>query len=149
VLGIHREKEAARLCQSVPSAFGQEGRKRCRPPEDKVEAVALPHLFWGRTTRLSSDATPSRADKTRSTSPLRGATSACCAMPAWSRVDLNAVRARARHNFERLIPYVERRAKSPGVNPTCSMSDAPEYPTLVRPEIGPLLEKLARATRDV
>ena len=72
----------------------------------------------------------------------------CCGMPAWESGDLEGVRQRAKHNLDRLEPYVEAGAKVLAINPTCSMMLRREYPDLVDPEDKERAERLAEAVRD-
>jgi Fe-S oxidoreductase len=58
----------------------------------------------------------------------------CCGMPRWESGDIESLRAQARSNLDKLMPYVERGAKVIAINPTCSMMLRREYPELVSPE---------------
>lgn len=72
----------------------------------------------------------------------------CCGMPAWEHGDLAGVRAAAKHNLDRLMPYVDAGAKVVAINPTCSMMLRREYPELVDPLDKARAERLAEAVRD-
>lgn len=72
----------------------------------------------------------------------------CCGMPAWEHGDIESLRKNAKHNIEKLIPYVEKGAKVLAINPTCAMMLRREYPSLVAPEDREAAEKLAAATMD-
>ena len=72
----------------------------------------------------------------------------CCGMPAWESGDLEHLRKKAKHNIERLTPWVEQGAKVLAINPTCSMMLRREYPQLVAPEDRPAAQRLAEAVRD-
>jgi len=72
----------------------------------------------------------------------------CCGMPAWERGDLDAVRAKVRHNLGILRPFVERGAKVLAINPTCSMMMRREHPSLVAAEDRPAAEAVAAAVMD-
>lgn len=70
---------------------------------------------------------------------------ACCGMPAWERGDLQATRAGARTNLERLLPHVRAGKKVLAINPTCSMMLRKEYPELVATPDRPAAAELAAA----
>lgn len=72
----------------------------------------------------------------------------CCGMPAWEHGDIESLRKNAKHNIEKLLPYVEKGAKVLAINPTCAMMIRREYPTLVGPEDRADADKLAAATMD-
>jgi Fe-S oxidoreductase len=72
----------------------------------------------------------------------------CCGMPSWERGDLETLRERARHNLERLMPYVDAGAKVLVINPTCSMMMRREYPELLEGEQRRQAERLSAAVRD-
>jgi Fe-S oxidoreductase len=72
----------------------------------------------------------------------------CCGMPRWESGDLDNLRAQAKTNLEKLLPYVERGAKVVAINPTCSMMFRREYPELVAPEDRGKAERLAAAVMD-
>ena len=55
-------------------------------------------------------------------------------MPRWESGDIDNLRAQAKVNLDKLMPYVERGAKVVAINPTCSMMLRREYPELVAPE---------------
>ena len=73
---------------------------------------------------------------------------ACCGMPRWESGDIDNLRAQAKVNLEKLLPYVERGAKVLAINPTCSMLLRREYPELVAPEDRERAERLARSVMD-
>ena len=72
----------------------------------------------------------------------------CCGMPAWERGDLDSVRAQAKENLDRLLPFVEKGAKVLAINPTCSMMMRREWPELVEPEERERATQLAEAVMD-
>lgn len=72
----------------------------------------------------------------------------CCGMPRWESGDLENLRKQARHNIEKLLPFVEKGAKVVAINPTCSMMMRKEYPELVAPEDRENAERLAQAVMD-
>jgi Fe-S oxidoreductase len=72
----------------------------------------------------------------------------CCGMPAWERGDLPRVQQLAKHNLDRLMPYVEAGAKVLAINPTCSMMMKQEYAELVGPEDQERAKKLAEAVQN-
>jgi glycerol-3-phosphate dehydrogenase subunit C len=73
---------------------------------------------------------------------------ACCGMPRWESGDIENLRAQAKVNLEKLLPYVERGAKVVAINPTCSMMLRREYPELVAPEDRERAQRLSQAVMD-
>ena len=72
----------------------------------------------------------------------------CCGMPAWESGDLETVRKRAKHNLDKLLPYVDAGAKVLAINPTCSMMMRREYPELVAEEDRERAQRLSEAVMD-
>lgn len=72
----------------------------------------------------------------------------CCGMPRWEAGDIENLRAQAKVNIDKLLPYVERGAKVVAINPTCSMMLRREYPELVEPDHKEKAAKLAAAVMD-
>ncbi len=72
----------------------------------------------------------------------------CCGMPAWEHGDLESLRRQAKHNLDRLMPFVECGAKVVVINPTCSMMMRREYLELLHGEDRERARKLAAATMD-
>jgi len=72
----------------------------------------------------------------------------CCGMPAWEKGDLDTLRARARNNLDRLMPFVEAGAKVVALNPTCSMMMRREYPELLEADDRERANKLAESVVD-
>jgi Fe-S oxidoreductase len=69
-------------------------------------------------------------------------------MPRWEAGDIEGLRAQARRNLDRLVPFVDSGARVVAINPTCSMMLRREYPELVATEDTERAEKVARATVD-
>ena len=72
----------------------------------------------------------------------------CCGMPRWESGDIDSLRAQAKVNIGKLLPYVERGAKVIAINPTCSMMLRREYPELVAEEDRTRAEQIAAAVMD-
>jgi Fe-S oxidoreductase len=72
----------------------------------------------------------------------------CCGMPAWESGDLDTLRAHARRNLDRLLPFVERGARVVAINPTCSMLLRREWPDLLEGADRERARRLAAATVD-
>ncbi len=72
----------------------------------------------------------------------------CCGMPAWESGDLETLRANARNNLDRLMPYVRAGAKVLVLNPTCAMMMRREYPELLSGQDRARAQVLAEAVRD-
>ena len=72
----------------------------------------------------------------------------CCGMPAWERGDLELVRSKAKHNLDRLMPFVDAGAKVMAINPTCSMMLRREWPELVGGDDRERAQRLAAAVVD-
>jgi len=73
---------------------------------------------------------------------------ACCGMPRWESGDIDNLRAQAKVNLDKLLPYVERGAKVVAINPTCSMMLRREYPELVAPDDRERAQRLAQSVMD-
>jgi len=72
----------------------------------------------------------------------------CCGMPRWESGDIEGLRAQAKANLDRLLPYVGAGAKVVAINPTCSMMMRREYPELVAPEDRERAQQLAASVMD-
>ncbi len=72
----------------------------------------------------------------------------CCGMPRWESGDLESTQKQAKHNLDKLLPFVNAGAKVVAINPTCSMMLRKEYPTLVATEDRERAKKLAAAVMD-
>jgi len=72
----------------------------------------------------------------------------CCGMPAWESGDLEATRRHAKHNLDRLLPFVEAGAEVVAINPTCSMMMRREYPELCEGEDRERAKQLAEHVQD-
>lgn len=72
----------------------------------------------------------------------------CCGMPSWEQGDLDALRKHAKHNLDRLMPFVENGSKVLAINPTCGMMLRQEYPELLAGEDRQRAKKLAEAIKD-
>jgi Fe-S oxidoreductase len=77
----------------------------------------------------------------------------CCGMPALESGDIELARAKARHNVDALLPYVDNGYKVAVINPTCSLMIRQEYPILLRapgdPDTAVAASRVADATRDI
>jgi len=73
---------------------------------------------------------------------------ACCGMPRWESGDIDNLRAQAKVNLDKLLPYVDRGAKVVAINPTCSMMLRREYPELVAPDDRERAQRLAQSVMD-
>jgi len=137
VLGIHRDKD---LPGFAGTTFERWAERAGRIGAPGGEAVLFPTCYVqnnepeiGRDTLAVLDA--NRVD-VRCTRGLE-----CCGMPAWERGDLDALRAHAAANLDRLMPFVEAGAKVIAINPTCSMMMRREWKDLLS---GPDRERAAR-----
>ncbi len=72
----------------------------------------------------------------------------CCGMPRWESGDIENTQKQARHNIDKLLPFVEAGAKVVAINPTCSMMLRKEYPDLVALKDRERAKKLAAAVMD-
>lgn len=72
----------------------------------------------------------------------------CCGMPRWESGDLDGLRAQAKTNLDKLLPYVDSGAKVVAINPTCSMMLRREYPELVAAEDRERAQRLAASVMD-
>jgi len=72
----------------------------------------------------------------------------CCGMPRWEAGDLEGLRAQAKVNLDKLLPFVDRGAKVIAINPTCSMMLRREYPELVSAADKERAQRLAQSVMD-
>ncbi len=73
----------------------------------------------------------------------------CCGMPSWEVGDLAGLRAKAAHDLDVLVPFVEKGAKVVVVNPTCSMMMRREWPHLLDGADRERAVRLAPAVMDI
>jgi len=147
VLGVHRDKLLPDFASTTFEKWAQGEGKLAESPTEEAEAVLFqtcyvqnnePHI--GRDTVEVMEKNAVKMDC--------AAGLGCCGMPAWEKGDLETLRARAKHNLDRLEPWVEQGAKVVVVNPTCSMMMRREYPELLEGEDRVRAEKLAEQVRD-
>ena len=55
----------------------------------------------------------------------------CCGRPMMSAGMLDKAKSAARHNVERVLPYIDRGIKLVGIEPSCILSFSDEYPDLL------------------
>ena len=72
----------------------------------------------------------------------------CCGMPSWEQGDLESLRKHAKHNINKLLPYIEKGSKVLALNPTCSMMMKREYPELLEGSDREAAQKLAIAVQN-
>jgi len=146
-LGVHRDKLLPDFASTTFEKWAQGEGKLAESPTEEAEAVLFqtcyvqnnePHI--GRDTVEVMEKNAVKMDC--------AAGLGCCGMPAWEKGDLETLRARAKHNLDRLEPWVEQGAKVVVVNPTCSMMMRREYPELLEGEDRVRAEKLAEQVRD-
>lgn len=145
VAGIHRDKL---LPDFAPQTFEAWARKAGRTAAAPGAEVALFQTCFvqnndpgiGRDTLAVLEASGVRA------ACVEGLV--CCGMPSWEHGDLDALRANAARNLDRLLPFVEAGARVLAINPTCGMMLRREYPDLVAPGDRARAEALAAAVRD-
>jgi Fe-S oxidoreductase len=144
-LGIHREKELPPFASTTFERWVEAEGKIASEPGG--EAVLFPTCYVENNEpqigRDTLDVLAKNQVDVRCTKGLQ-----CCGMPAWEHGDLAGLRARARVNLDRLLPFVERGAKVLAINPTCSMMMRREYPTLVDTPDRERAAKLAAAVMD-
>lgn len=146
VLGIHRE---AQLPDFAAETFGKwaasEGLIDDQAPGGEV--VLFPTCYVQNNEpeigRDTVDVFRKNQVDIRCTRGLQ-----CCGMPRWEAGDLESLRAQARGNLKRLLPFVAAGAAVVAINPTCSMMLRREYPDLVALEDRQDAERLAGAVMD-
>lgn len=147
VLGVHRDKLLPDFASTTFEKWAQGEGKLSAAPTEEAEAVLFqtcyvqnnePHI--GRDTVEVMEKNAVKMDC--------AAGLGCCGMPAWEKGDLETLRARAKHNLDRLEPWVEKGAKVVVVNPTCSMMMRREYPELLEGEDRARAVKLSEQVMD-
>lgn len=160
VLGIHRDKELPDFAGTTFEKWARaEGRLVATPPkalpapegEDSkpgLEAVLFQTCYvQNNEPDLGRDALAVLDANEVGVQCVEGLT--CCGMPRWERGDLDSLRAQAKSNLDKLMPFVEQGSKVLVINPTCSMMMRREYPELLEGEDRARAERLAEATMDV
>ena len=160
VLGIHRDKELPDFAGQTFEAWAKkQGRLVEAPPKalpapdgadatPGVEAVLFQTCYvQNNEPEVGQDCMDVLDRNQVGVQCVKGLE--CCGMPRWERGDLDAVRKQAKHNLDRLMPFVEQGSKVLVVNPTCSMMMRREYPELLEGDDRERSERLAEATMDV
>ena len=140
VLGIHREKLLPDFAGSTFERWAQDQGKVSEQPGG--EAVLFQTCYVQNNEpeigRDTVEVFERNQVDLRCTKGL-----GCCGMPAWETGDLETTRERAKHNLDRLMPFVEAGAKVVAINPTCSMMMRREYPELLEGADRERAERLA------
>ena len=143
-LGVHHKKLLPEFAATTFERWAA-GQGRVKGAESEPEVVLFPTCYVQNNE-------PEIGRDTLEVLDRNGVTSACakglecCGMPAWEAGDLESLRAKARANLDRLMPYVERGAKVLAINPTCSMMLRRELPELLE---GPERERAGRLAEAV
>jgi Fe-S oxidoreductase len=142
VLGVHRDKQLPEFAASTFEKWAKDEDKLTDTPSDGAEAVLFQTCYVQNNEPQIGRDTVEVMDKNQVTMDC-SAGLGCCGMPAWEKGDLDTLRARAHHNLDRLMPWVDKGAKILALNPTCSMLMRREYPELLEGEDRARAEKLA------
>ncbi len=144
VLGVHREKLLPEFARRTFERWAEENGKLGEPGGEVVffQTCYVEHNE-PQIGRDTIEVLERNQVDVRCTKGLR-----CCGMPAWESGDLDRLREHARHNLDRLTPFVEAGAKVVATNPTCSMMMRREYPELVDEADRERARALADATMD-
>lgn len=144
-LGVHRAK---RLPPFAPSTFERWAQRTGRLTQAPGAEVVLFQTCYVQNNepqigRDTVEVLERNGVGVRCVQGLR-----CCGMPAWEHGDLDALRANARVNLDRLTSHVEAGSRVLAINPTCAMMLRREYPTLVAGPDRPRARRLAEAVQD-
>jgi Fe-S oxidoreductase len=142
VLGVHRDKQLPEFAASTFEKWAKDEDKLTDTPTDDAEAVLFQTCYVQNNEPQIGRDTVEVMDKNQVIMDC-SAGLGCCGMPAWEKGDLDTLRARARHNLDRLMPWVDKGAKILALNPTCSMLMRREYPELLEGEDRARAAKLA------
>ncbi len=148
-LGVHRDKDLPDFASTTFEAWAaKEGRLLAEPAAEPVEAVLFQTCYvQNNEPEVGRDCIDVLDRNEVGVTCVKGLQ--CCGMPRWEHGDLDGVRAQAKHNLDRLMPFVEQGSKVLVINPTCSMMMRREYPELLE---GPDRERakvLSEAIADV
>ena len=145
VLGIHRLKKLPDFASSTFEKWAErEGLTRDRADGDVVLFQTC--YVQNNEPQIGRDTVAVLHKNSVDVQCVKGLQ--CCGMPRWESGDIDALRAQARANIDKLLPYVEKGAKVVAINPTCSMMLRREYPELVSPGDRERAERLAGAVMD-
>ena len=145
LLGIHRLKKLPDFASSTFEKWAEregliQGRKNC-------EVVLFQTCYvQNNEPEIGRDTIAVMRKNRVDVQCVRGLQ--CCGMPRWEAGDIENLRAQAKVNLRKLLPYVESGAKVVAINPTCSMMLRREYPELVSPEDRENAKKVAAAIMD-
>jgi len=159
MLGIHRDKELPDFAGTTFEKWAaSSGRLVDAPPKalpapdgeavPGVETVLFQTCYvQNNEPEVGRDALAVLDANQIGVSCVKGLT--CCGMPKWEHGDLDGLRAQAKTNLDRLLPFVDQGSRVLVVNPTCSMMLRREYPELLEGEDRERAKRLAEATMDV
>jgi glycerol-3-phosphate dehydrogenase subunit C len=147
LLGVHRDKLLPDFASSTFEKWAKGEGKLVQTPTEDSEAVLFQTCYVQNNEPQIGRDTVEVMDKNAVKMDC-AAGLGCCGMPSWERGDLDTLRARAKHNLDRLQPWVDKGAKIVAINPTCSMMMRREYPELLEGEDRVRAEKLAEHIMD-
>jgi Fe-S oxidoreductase len=144
-LGIHREKLLPEFAPATFERWAERAGKVAASPG--CEAVLFQTCYvQNNEPQIGRDALEVLEHSGVGVRCVQGL--GCCGMPAWEHGDLDTLRARARHNLDRLLPFVEQGAKVLPLNPTCAMMMRREYPELLEGADRERARRLSAAVQD-
>jgi glycerol-3-phosphate dehydrogenase subunit C len=145
LLGIHRDKELPAFVGTPFERWAEQQGKTGGPVGG--EAVLFPSCFVeNNDPQIGRDTLEVMAKNQVDVRCAKGF--ACCGMPAWEHGDLATLQANAKHNLDKLEPWVEAGAKVMVLQPSCAMLMRREYPELVAAPDRERAKKLAAAVVD-
>ena len=145
VLGIHREKLLPDFASQTFEAWAKKA--------GRVASSVTPEVVLFQTCYVHNN----EPQIVRDTLAVMDANSVnaqcveglvCCGMPRWEKGDLKSVRAAAKHNLDRLMPYVDKGATVVTLNPTCSMMLRSDYAELLEGEDRERAERLSEHIKE-
>lgn len=148
VLGVHREKLLPEFAGTTFEKWAQREGHIKEAPTQESEAVLFQTCYvQNNEPQIGRDACEVM-DANKVCMDCTGGLG-CCGMPAWEKGDLPTLRERAKHNLERLGPWIDAKKPVLVINPTCSMMMRREYPELLEGPDRERAEELSELVMDI
>ena len=128
VLGVHREKLLPEFAGTTFEKWAQSEGHIKEVPTQASEAVLFQTCYVKTTNPIGRDACEVM-DANKVCMDCTGGLG-CCGMPAWEKGDLPTLRERAKHNLERLGPWIDAKTSARHQS-YMSMMMRREYPELL------------------
>ncbi|GIX46259.1 MAG: hypothetical protein KatS3mg131_0470 [Candidatus Tectimicrobiota bacterium] len=152
VLGIHRDKRLPPFARPTFTAWFRQQTGGAEETPDGTHPVVLfatCYATYNKPALAQAAYEVLRHNDCRIACPSLH----CCGMPALDGGNVAFAQQQARHNVERLLPFVSRGYPIAVINPTCSLMLKQEYPELLdvpdNPQLATAARQVAAATRDI